>query len=178
MTTETPILPTPCRRETDIMPAGPSCNKPETKMTKPQKMLRAFSSALWDTDLIASRMTLAFGEFCWAVMLLWPGESFDRPTYHHMATIMNENAWGLLFALSAGTQLTIILMDDMHSRFARYFACWNACLWLYTVWAMLASIYPPPAAIGGEIALATAAVWVWIRPYILAQGYANAIANT
>jgi hypothetical protein len=143
-------------------------------MTNPQKMLRALSSALWDTDLVSSRMTLAFGELAWAVMLLWPGPTFGRPTYSHMAGVMAEEAWGVLFLVSFATQMTIILLDDMHSRFARYFACWNATLWGYTVWSMLASVYPPPAAIGGEIALAIAACWIFVRPYILAQGYRHA----
>jgi hypothetical protein len=31
---------------------------------------------------------------------------------------------------------------------------------------MLASVYPPPAAIGGEIALALSAFWIWLRPIL------------
>ena len=174
MSVRNPQIPTPCRRVTDTMARGVSRNKLETTMTKPQKMLTAFSRALWDTDLIASRMILAFGELCWAVMLLWPGNSFDRPTYAYMAEIASEDLWGLVFLLSALIQLNIILLDDMHGRFARYFACWNASLWVYCVWSILASIYPPPAAVAGDCALAAAAVWVWIRPYILAQGYIHA----
>ena len=143
-------------------------------MTRQQKYIRAFSTALWDTDLIASRITLAIAEFFWAVMLLWPGDTFARPTYSHMASIMSENTWGLLFLLSAVTQISIVLIEDMHSRFARYFAAWNAALWCYTVYAMIVSVYPPPAAIGGEIALAITAAWIFTRPYILAKGYCTA----
>jgi hypothetical protein len=36
---------------------------------------------------------------------------------------------------------------------------------------MLMSVTPPPAAIGGEVALAFAAFWVWVRPYILKDFY-------
>ena len=169
-----PINPTPRRRVADTITNRRSCNKPEPAMTKPQKMLNAFSSALWDTDLVASRLILAFGELCWAAMLLWPGNSFDRPTYAYMAEIASEDLWGLVFLLSALVQLNIILAEDMHGRFARYFACWNASLWVYCVWSILASIYPPPAAIAGDCALAAAAVWIWVRPYILAQGYIHA----
>ena len=64
-------------------------------MTRPQKMLRALSAALWDSDLVSSRLTLAFGEFCWTVMLFWPGDTFSRPTYSHMSVVMNEEIWGL-----------------------------------------------------------------------------------
>lgn len=140
-------------------------------MTRPQKMLRALSAALWDSDLVSSRLTLAFGEFCWAIMLFWPGDTFGRPTYSLMAIVFSEEIWGVIFFVSCMTQITIVLLDDMHSTFARYFACWNASLWVYTVYSMLVSVYPPPAAIGGEIALALSACWIWIRPYILAQGY-------
>lgn len=147
-------------------------------MTRPQKMLRALSAALWDSDLVSSRLTLAFGEFCWTVMLFWPGDTFNRPTYSHMSIVMNEEIWGVIFLLSCATQITIVLLDDMHSTFARYFACWNASLWVYTVYSMLASVYPPPAAIGGEIALALSACWIWIRPYILAQGYRRVYRTT
>lgn len=137
-------------------------------------VLKTLTRILWDTDLIASRFTLAVGEFAWAVMLLWDGNSFDRPTYAHMALVMNEEIWGLVFVFSGVTQLSILLLNDFHSKFARYFAGWNSMLWSYTVWSMLASVYPPPAAIGGEIALALAALWIWIRPYILAEGYRHA----
>ena len=69
-------------------------------MTHPQKMLKASSAALWNTDLISSRLTLAFAELCWTVMLFWPGDTFNRPTYSHMASVMNEEMWGLVFFVS------------------------------------------------------------------------------
>lgn len=143
-------------------------------MTRQHKYLKSFSSALWDTQLISSRITLAMGELFWAIMLLWPGDTFGRPAYSHMAAAMSEEMWGIIFLVSGVTQLTIVILDDMHSTFARYFAAWNATLWCYTVYSMLASMYPPPAAIGGEIALAIAAAWIFIRPYILARGYCSA----
>lgn len=141
----------------------------------PERYVRAMSKALWDTDLIGVRLLLFLGELLWAVMLLWPGETFNRATYALMASVMSEMAWTVVFLASAVTQITIVLREDFSSAFARYFAAWDACLWLFTVASMLLSIYPPPAAIGGEIALALGAVWVWIRPYILAQGIKYAL---
>ena len=140
------------------------------------KMINNLSRALWDSDLIASRITLAIAEFAWAVMLLWPGNTFDRPTYTHMAMIFNEEVWGVLFLLSCVTQVTIVLTDDLCSRFARYFAGWNAVLWLYVgVVSPLMSVYPPPAAMGGEMAVAISAMWIWLRPYFLAEGLICAV---
>jgi hypothetical protein len=139
-----------------------------------QKFIKALSRILWDSDLIASRFTLALGEFFWAVMLLWPGDTFGRPTYTHMATVMNEELWGILFLVSSIIQLSIILRNVLHSHFARCFAFWNAILWGYTVLSMMISVYPPPAAIGGELSMALMAVWIWCRPYILAEGLKRA----
>lgn len=134
----------------------------------PERYLRACSRALWDSDLIASRLTLFLAEALWAIMLLWPGETFDRPTYAVMSRVASEEIWGLLFAGSSMMQLTIVLLEEYHTRQARLFAAWNAALWAFTVVGMILSVYPPPAAIGGEISLAVLAIWIFVRPYALA----------
>lgn len=138
------------------------------------KLIKNLSCAIWDSDLIASRLSLAIAEFFWSAMLLVWGSShnlFDRPTYKQMAVVMPAEAWGVLLLVSAVLQLTIVLNDDMHSTFARYFAAFNAALWVYIgIVSPLMSVYPPPAAMGGEFALAFAAGWIWVRPYILARG--------
>lgn len=142
--------------------------------------MSAFTRALFDSDLVASRVSLAIAELTWAIMLFWPGDTFARPTYTLMAHVAVEEVWAAVFFLSAVTQISIIAMEDFHSTLARYFAGWNAALWVYTVLSMLLSVYPPPAAIGGEIALALSATWIWLRPLVLLEGYrrvarANAI---
>lgn len=129
----------------------------------------AWKKVIWESDLIGSRFTLAVAEFCWAIMLLWPGETFGRPTYDHMAAVMREEYWGLLFIVSSLIQISIVLSNKMNSTFAWFFAGWNFVFWGYTVWSMLASVYPPPAAIGGEIALALSAGWIWLRPIIRSE---------
>jgi hypothetical protein len=139
-------------------------------MTK-DKLIQGMSRALWDSDLVATRVSLAIGEFLWAVMLLWPGETFDRPTYEVMSHVMTEEAWGLVLLLSAATQITIVAGEYFHHGLARAFAGWNACLWGFLCVSMLMSVNPPPAAIGGEVALAFAALWVYLRPMILKDIY-------
>lgn len=130
---------------------------------------KAITRVMWYSDLIGSRITLAIGEFLWALMLFWPGDTFDRPTYSHMAAIMSEEWWAVLFLLSSIIQITIVLKNWCHCTWAWYFAGWNFCLWGFTVWSMLASVYPPPAAIGGEIALSLSAFWIWLRPIIRSE---------
>jgi hypothetical protein len=127
---------------------------------------KALKRVLWNSDLVGSRLTLACAEFFWALMLFWPGNTFDRPTYSHMSVIMVEEWWGMLFLVSSFIQVAIVLRQRCNSTLAWYFAGWNFCLWGFTVWSMLASVYPPPAAIGGEIALALSAFWIWLRPIL------------
>lgn len=138
------------------------------------KLVPAVSKAIFDSDLVATRLLLFFAELLWAIMLGWKGDTFGRPTYTAMSHIMSEEAWALVFLVSSAMQLTIVLQDSFHTQFARYFAAWNASLWSTVVIGMLISVYPPPAAIAGEIALAFAAVWIWLRPYILTEGLRRA----
>jgi hypothetical protein len=138
------------------------------------KLINSVSRVIWDSDLISSRVTLALGEFFWAVMLLWPGDTFGRPTYNYMAMVMSEELWGMVFLITSIIQIVLVLSHKIHTICARYFAGWNAMLWSYTVVSMLLSVYPPPAAIGGEIAMALSAIWIWIQPYILIKGYRRA----
>lgn len=143
-----------------------------------QRFMSAFCRALFDSDLVASRITLALAELLWAIMLFWPGDTFGRPTYTLMSHVANESVWAGVFLLSAVTQISIVAMEDFYSAFARYFAAWNAVLWCYTVASMLLSVYPPPAAIGGEVALALSAAWIWLRPIVLMEGYRRAARLT
>lgn len=138
----------------------------------------AVSRALFDTDLTGIRCALAFSELLWAVLLIWPGPTFDRPTYHAMAHVMLEEAWALLFFASAVTQIMVVVQEDFHSTFARYFAAYNSVLWIFVVVSMMISVYPPPAAISAKITMAIFAAWIWVRPYILAEGYRRARATT
>jgi hypothetical protein len=136
-------------------------------MTYKQKALRGISRAFFDSDLVATRMTLALAEFAWCIMLLWPGDTFERPTYFGMADIAGELWWAVVFGVSAIIQLSIVVFWLCNTRLAHWFGAWNGLLWLVTIAAMLDSVYPPPAAIGGEIALTMAAIWIGIRPMLL-----------
>ena len=137
------------------------------------------AAAIFDSDLIASRLLLAFSELLWAVMLFWPGDTLGRPTYALMSALATEGAWACVFGLTSYLQFRIVLCSRQHTLWAHYFALWNSLLWAVVVGSMLLSVYPPPAAIAGEISLMVAAAWVWVRPMILmhyarlAHGYAR-----
>ena len=66
------------------------------------------SRVFWDTDLVASRLTLSLSSFFWAIMLFWPGPSFDRDVYYQMGTILSENMWGFIFLVTSVIQFMII----------------------------------------------------------------------
>jgi hypothetical protein len=38
-------------------------------------------------------------------------------------------------------------------------------------------VSPPPAAISGEISLALASIWIWLRPFIIIEGLSRARAQ-
>ena len=139
-----------------------------------ESALDSLTHTLWDTSMTATRLWLGIAEFWWGVLLIWPGATFGRPTYTHMASVMPEEAWGIVFFASSVTQITIVLRRDFHCALARYFAAWNMVLWVYVVVSMFLSVYPPPAAISAEITLAMAAIWIWVRPYLLARGIRRA----
>ena len=131
---------------------------------------KRLAEVIFDTDLVGVRLTLFLGEVFWAIGFIWPGETTARPIYDVVSRVGGDAFWAFVFMMSAATQITIIMQDDLHSCFARYFAGWNATLWSFCCISALFSVYPPPAAMGGETALALAAIWIWIRPYILEYG--------
>lgn len=134
------------------------------------RLVDPLTRAIFDSDLISTRLTLALAEALWCFMLLWPGDTFERPTYTLMGQVAPEMAWALIFGITAAIQFFIVLRVDFQAAWARVFATWNAGLWAFTVGSMLLSVYPPPAAVGGEIALAVAALWIWARPLLLERG--------
>lgn len=140
-------------------------------------MNRRICTAVFDSDLIATRLILAIAETIWALLLWWPGDTFGRPTYAIMACVMPEDAWGALFAVTACMQVLIVAGGKFLSLEARAFAAWNTMLWFFVVTSMVMSVQPPPAAIAGEIALALAAGWIWVRPMILAHWYRKAYGS-
>ena len=128
------------------------------------RALSGMSRALFDSDLIASRLALFLAEALWAIMLFWPGDTFDRPTYSEMAKVAPELVWATAFGISAVLQISIVIYDQYDRTWAHVFAAWNALLWWASIALMLAGVYPPPAAIGGEAALAVSALWIAVRP--------------
>ena len=141
-----------------------------------KKAIDGMSRALFDSDLIATRLALFLAEALWAIMLFWPGDTFGRPTYSEMGKLAPELVWATAFGISAVLQICIVIYRQCAKPWAHAFACWNAALWCASVVLMLNGVYPPPAAIGGEVSLAVSALWIAIRPAILQKGERHAAA--
>ena len=129
----------------------------------------SISRLVWDSDLVSSRFTLALAELIWAIMLFIPGKTFAETAFPKLG-FLSEYTWGFIFLISGIIQISIVLYEHMGTRFSKTFAAFNALLWTYLVFAILIDSYPPVAGIAGEIALMIAAIWIWVRPYILAEG--------
>ena len=123
-------------------------------------------AALFDSDLNATRLGLALSELLWAVMLLWPGDSFLRPTYAEMSQIAPEWCWGLAFLFTSLIQFCVVAFRLCDTRAAWLFSGWNSVLWVTSVVSMLISVQPPPAAIAAEITSAIFATFIFARPII------------
>lgn len=136
--------------------------RPAVSMGKINMQQRLFK-LLYRSDLCGTRFLLGFAELLWAITLTWPGETFGRPTYHGMQGIMTENAWGALFFVTCFCQWFLLIKEEYHTKRAVIFALINTALWTFCVISMYLSVYPPPAAISGELALALGAAWIFVR---------------
>ena len=133
-------------------------------------LISPITGALFDSEMISARLILAIAELSWCIILFWPGQTFDPSAYTIMGVLMPEVCWAFVFGTSSVLQFLIVFKQCWYESWARVFATWNASLWLLAVGSMALSTYPPPAAVGGEVALALAAVWIWARPLILERG--------
>lgn len=126
-------------------------------------MRRRVVELVYGSDLHATRFLLALAELVWALALFWPGDTFGRPTYALMAEVAREETWAWLFLLSAFCQFQILWSGSYHTKPATLFAFFNSLLWMFVTLSMYLSVYPPPAAISGELAMAVGACWVFVR---------------
>ena len=118
----------------------------------------------------SARFLLALAETIWFIALAWPGDTFERPTYSVMAGIAPESVWAGVFLASAFCQWSIFFNGNYHAKLSVIFSGWNMVLWWFVSVSMYLSVYPPPAAISGELALAFGASWVYVRSGVGAVG--------
>ena len=121
---------------------------------------------LFKSDLEATRLMLSWGALFWALMLFWPGNTFDRPTYTIMGHYAPEWTWASLF-LVQGLVMMYSLLCGYKSRVTLVADAVLGCLlWTVSCMCMLASVYPPPAAISAEICASVASWWILVRYHL------------
>jgi len=141
------------------------------KYTSMKTIWPTISKLIWDTDLAASRFILACAELLWALELFLPGDTLNlRYSYVNFVGIIPEVGWAFIFLISGIIQFFIVSYEKTHTRFSRIFAFVNALVWSYFVLSILIQTYPPVATLASSITLVIVANWIWIRPYILAEG--------
>lgn len=123
---------------------------------------RIYRRVVIEDGLNMTRFLLGAAEFLWAVLLAWPGKTFDRPTYHVMSHVMPENMWAFVFLLMSACQISIIGMYRIDRRTSVTFSFCNMCFLWFVVLSMYFSV-SAPAAISGETALAIGASIIFIR---------------
>lgn len=131
-------------------------------MAYPETLTRVLHIAFYGNQHSA-RFLLAVAETVWFIALIWPGDTFIRPTYAAMSSLGGEMFWAVAFGITAICQWTIFFTRHYYNRYAATFALWNMSLWWFVSVSMYLSVYPPPAAISGELALAFGASWIYVR---------------
>lgn len=130
-----------------------------------------------DTHVV--RFLLVLAEMIWGVTLLWPGDTFGRPTYAVMSHVLpSEELWGIIWIFTGLTQFYILSTGDYHDRASVIFSGFNTILWWFVVISMYLSVSPIPAAISGELALAVGASWVYIRSGWVPYGHRRCHADS
>jgi hypothetical protein len=140
-----------------------------TPIVNTKMIWHSISRLVWDSDLAASRFILAIAEMFWAIILFVPGTTFPQGVFPSLG-FLPDYIWGLVFLFSCIVQISIILYEHMGAKFAKTFALFNAFLWVYLVLSIIIDSYPPIIGVAGEITLMLIAIWICIRPYILAEG--------
>lgn len=118
---------------------------------------------MFGIDMEGTRFTLALAAIIWSIMLFWTGDTFSRPTYTYMAAIADELTWATLFGFQGLCALYSLLSEKKNQFLLNADALLGCLLWSGSCIAMLASVYPPPAAISAEIAATFSSWWILVR---------------
>lgn len=135
------------------------------KKTLRQKFAYLFN----ETDLLALRFTVGLASLVWGIMLLIPGDTFERPMFNIVGKAMDELSWSTLFlihgisvmcSLFACFKLKVLVFSD---------GVLGCFLWTGMSIGMLATVVnevnfvSAPAASGPSLVLALATWWLLIR---------------
>jgi len=135
---------------------------------------RVFLPRLWSliahSDTTPTRFMLAITASMWAILLAWPGDTSERPTYAYMVSIAGNHAelkWCTLWALHAGGMWWRIFSSTPSASWALAIHTLGLALFSSAAIGVAMTITPPvPAATAPDFVLALAAFWVLVRTHI------------
>lgn len=128
--------------------------------------LALFRDMFWGTDIRPAQIMLGWSSLLWAMMLVWPGDTFARQTYAVMAVIGSEYVWAVAFGFVGLIQLYnsfSAALGELPAWFSKFDSFLSFVVWATAVGSILIAQSPPPAAIAAEIVMAAAAFWIFVR---------------
>lgn len=114
------------------------------------------------SPLELAQLCTVWAGYLWTVMLLWPGETMSRPTYRIMAELTNDYGWAVIFFTVSSIQAFRLAFCLSAGRWNNLIHLLYPAIWTFTTASMLLSVYPPPAAISGEIVITVLSVLVFV----------------
>ena len=121
-----------------------------------------------ESDLIATRFMLALSSLLWGILLLWPGDTFDRSAFSVVKYVMPEEYWGLLYLITGLSALyslfhgnvkkCLIFTDGLLGSFI-----WSSMAVGMFLGSLKSDVSSVPAGTAPIIIFALAAWWILIR---------------
>ena len=118
---------------------------------------------LMRADLDGIRFFLALSSLLWGLLLLAPGETFERSTYTIMAKMADEWVWAAAHLVHGFAALASLFGVTIRRISFTLGPLLGAFLWTFSSIAMMAAVHPLPAAIAPHLVGSVAAWWLLVR---------------
>lgn len=115
------------------------------------------------SDIEPIRFFIATSSLLWGILLLLPGDTFERPTYTLMASLASEGVWATAHLAHSVTAIYSLFTGAKNKLIFGLDPILGAAIWTTSGIAMLASVSPVPAAIAPHLIGAVAAWWLLVR---------------
>lgn len=141
-----------------------------------------FIGRLWSliaySDTTPTRFMIALAATCWALLLLYPGDTFDRPVYRYMREVVGDYAeakWCIAWAIHASGMWWRVFSSTPRPRWSLAIHTLGVLLFTSSSISIFLTLTSPlPAAIAPDIVLSLAAFWVLVRTHINSErGWRN-----
>lgn len=123
------------------------------------------------SDTTPTRFFLAFAATLWALTLLFPGSTLDRPVYYTMSVVLGtdhaEEKWVVLWGVLAIGLWWRIFSSTPAPRCAVLINYLSVIMYSVSTYSAIATIpYPFPSMIAPGLACVVASIWVLVRTHV------------